>query len=131
MGADSVDRTFCPDFVGPRHRLRESLLIRCLLSGKPGARVVNVGAGQGTLSELLEQRGFLVTSVNRRPKQRTRPHIAPGYSRRRSGCSGTFFGHLLAYASRGRATKNLVHVAYRPTYLTLTCLWVFGTTRRR
>ena len=68
MDADPIDRTFRPEFVGPRHRLRESLLLRLLLSGRPGARVVNVGAGQGTLSQLLEQRGFLVTSVDPSPE---------------------------------------------------------------
>ena len=54
---------FDPDFVGPRHRLRESLLLSLLLSARPGPRIVNVGAGQGTFSRLLEERGFAVTSV--------------------------------------------------------------------
>jgi SAM-dependent methyltransferase len=58
---------FEPTFVGPRHRLRESLLLRLLLSGNPGHEVVNVGAGQGTMSELLERRGFHVTSVDPSP----------------------------------------------------------------
>jgi SAM-dependent methyltransferase len=39
-----------------------------MLSGHPGRRVVNVGAGQGTLSELLEQRGFEVVSVDPSPE---------------------------------------------------------------
>ncbi len=59
---------FRPTFVGPRHRLRESLLLGVFLSGRPGPSVVNVGAGQGTLSELLERRGFAVTSVDPSPE---------------------------------------------------------------
>lgn len=59
--------TFDPDFVGPRHRLRESLLLRLFLAARPGHAVLNVGAGQGTFSQLLEQRGFEVTSVDPLP----------------------------------------------------------------
>src|SRR5437588_12696329 len=58
---------FEPDFVGPRHRLRESLLLRLLLSARPGHALLNVGAGQGTFSQLLEERGFAVTSVDPSP----------------------------------------------------------------
>src|SRR5205085_6041131 len=64
----SIEGGFRPTFVGPRHRLRESLLLGLLLSGRPGAKVANVGAGQGTLSELLERRGFEVTSVDPSPE---------------------------------------------------------------
>ena len=39
-----------PDFVGPRHALREQLLLDLLLRGDPGRRVLNAGAGQGTFS---------------------------------------------------------------------------------
>jgi SAM-dependent methyltransferase len=53
-----------PDFVGPRHALRERLLLDVLLSARPGRRVVNIGAGQGTFSRRLEERGFSVTSVD-------------------------------------------------------------------
>lgn len=63
-------REFDPDFVGPRHRLRESLLLSLLLSAGPGPRIVNVGAGQGTFSLLLEKRGFVVTSVEPSPEGR-------------------------------------------------------------
>ena len=59
--------TFDPDFVGPRHRLRESLLLRLLLSARPGHELLNVGAGQGTFTQLLEARGFEVTSVDPSP----------------------------------------------------------------
>jgi SAM-dependent methyltransferase len=53
-----------PDFVGPRHALRERLLLDLFLAGAPGPRVVNAGAGQGTFSALLEARRFDVTSVD-------------------------------------------------------------------
>jgi SAM-dependent methyltransferase len=53
-----------PDFVGPRHALRERLLLDLLMSAGPGRRVVNAGAGQGTFSRRLEERGFDVTSVD-------------------------------------------------------------------
>ena len=53
-----------PDFVGPRHELRERLLIDLLLSGSPGPRVLDAGAGQGSMSALLERLGFEVTSTD-------------------------------------------------------------------
>jgi SAM-dependent methyltransferase len=53
-----------PDFVGPRHALRERLLLDLLLSANPGPQVLNAGAGQGTFSKRLEERGFDVTSVD-------------------------------------------------------------------
>jgi SAM-dependent methyltransferase len=56
-----------PDFVGPRHELRERLLVDLLLSGRPGRAVLNAGAGQGTLSTRLEKLGFDVTSVDASP----------------------------------------------------------------
>ncbi len=58
------DCAFAPDFVGPRHRLREDLLQRLFLSGAPGREVLNAGAGQGTFTRRLEQRGFAVTSTD-------------------------------------------------------------------
>jgi SAM-dependent methyltransferase len=64
----SDDATFDPDFVGPRHRLRESLLLKLLLAARPGRALLNVGAGQGTFSRLLEARGFAVTSVDPSPE---------------------------------------------------------------
>jgi SAM-dependent methyltransferase len=64
----TTDTVFDPDFVGPRHRLRESLLLRLFLSARPGHAVVNVGAGQGTFSQLLEAHGFEVTSVDPLPE---------------------------------------------------------------
>jgi SAM-dependent methyltransferase len=56
-----------PDFVGPRHELRERLLLDLLLSGRPGRAILNAGAGQGTLSMRLEALGFDVTSADASP----------------------------------------------------------------
>lgn len=56
-----------PGFVGPRHALREKLLLDLLLSAHPGGRVLNVGAGQGTFTRLLEARGFEVVSCDVSP----------------------------------------------------------------
>jgi SAM-dependent methyltransferase len=56
-----------PEFVGPRHELRERLLLALLLRAKPGPSVLNAGAGQGTFTQLLEQRGFEVTSMDLSP----------------------------------------------------------------
>jgi ubiquinone/menaquinone biosynthesis C-methylase UbiE len=53
-----------PEFVGPRHELRERLLLDLFLSGSPGRRVLNAGAGQGTFSLRLADRGFDVTSAD-------------------------------------------------------------------
>ena len=51
-----------PTFVGPRHELREKLLLNLFLSASPGPHVLNVGAGQGSFTRLLEERGFDVVS---------------------------------------------------------------------
>jgi SAM-dependent methyltransferase len=56
-----------PEFVGPRHELRERLLLDLFLSGDPGPRVLNAGAGQGTFSLRLAERGFDVTSADASP----------------------------------------------------------------
>ena len=53
-----------PEFVGPRHELRERLLLDLFLSATPGPQVLNAGAGQGTFSVRLARRGFDVTSVD-------------------------------------------------------------------
>jgi SAM-dependent methyltransferase len=66
-GTGATD-SFAPDFVGPRHRLREDLLLKLFLSGRPGKAVLNGGAGQGTFSRTLEQHGFDVTSVDPSPE---------------------------------------------------------------
>jgi SAM-dependent methyltransferase len=56
-----------PDFVGPRHELRERLLLGLLLSARPGPRVLDVGAGQGTFARRLAARGFEVVPVDDAP----------------------------------------------------------------
>lgn len=56
-----------PEFIGPRHALRERLLLGLFVSGHPGPRVLNAGAGQGTFSRRLAARGFEVTSVDSSP----------------------------------------------------------------
>ena len=53
-----------PDFVGPRHELRERLLLDLLLSADPGSRILNAGAGQGSFTLLLEERGYEVVSAD-------------------------------------------------------------------
>lgn len=53
-----------PEFVGPRHALRERLLLDLFLSAHPGRRVLNVGAGQGSFTRLLEHDGFDVVSTD-------------------------------------------------------------------
>jgi SAM-dependent methyltransferase len=49
-----------PGFVGPRHELRERLMLRVFLAAQPGRRVLNVGAGQGSFTNLLAAAGFEV-----------------------------------------------------------------------
>jgi SAM-dependent methyltransferase len=56
-----------PEFVGPRHDLRERLLLDLFLSAGPGPSVLNAGAGQGSFSLRLAQLGFEVTSVDDSP----------------------------------------------------------------
>ena len=53
-----------PEFVGPRHELREQLLLDLFLSAAPGPEVLDAGAGQGTMSIRLERFGFEVTSTD-------------------------------------------------------------------
>jgi SAM-dependent methyltransferase len=53
-----------PEFVGPRHELREQLLLDLFLSATPGPQVLDAGAGQGTMSIRLERLGFEVTSTD-------------------------------------------------------------------
>ncbi len=53
-----------PDFQGPRHALREELLLDEFLAAHPERRVLDVGAGSGTFSNRLAARGFEVTSTD-------------------------------------------------------------------
>jgi SAM-dependent methyltransferase len=56
-----------PEFVGPRHELRERLLLDLFLTAGPGPEVLDAGAGQGTLSAKLAALGFEVTSSDASP----------------------------------------------------------------
>jgi SAM-dependent methyltransferase len=56
-----------PEFVGPRHELRERLLLDLFLSARPGPGVLDAGAGQGSLSARLAGLGFEVTSTDASP----------------------------------------------------------------
>jgi SAM-dependent methyltransferase len=53
-----------PEFMGPRHEYRESLILRRLRSGVREGRVLNAGAGAGSLTVSLIERGYHVTSVD-------------------------------------------------------------------
>jgi SAM-dependent methyltransferase len=53
-----------PDFQGPRHELREELLLEEFLAADPGPNVLDVGAGSGTFSNRLTARRFEVTSTD-------------------------------------------------------------------
>ena len=57
-----------PEFTGPRHELRERLLLDLFLSAAPGREVLNGGAGQGTLTRKLVELGFDVTSADVSPR---------------------------------------------------------------
>jgi SAM-dependent methyltransferase len=64
LGRSDVEHVWgtAPDFVGPRHELREKLLLGLFLAASPGKHVLNVGAGQGSFTRLLEARDFEVVS---------------------------------------------------------------------
>jgi len=53
-----------PELFGPRHDYRESLILRRLLPALPGPRVLNAGAGAGSLTLKLVEAGLEVTSVD-------------------------------------------------------------------
>jgi SAM-dependent methyltransferase len=63
-GSDVHQWGTAPDFQGPRHELRESLLLDELLAADPGPRVLDVGAGSGTFTNRLAAKGFDVTSTD-------------------------------------------------------------------
>lgn len=67
MSAAKHEWGTAPEFVGPRHELRERLLLDLFLSASPGSRVLNAGAGQGSFSLRLARLGFEVTSVDESP----------------------------------------------------------------
>ena len=53
-----------PEFMGPRHEYRESLIRRRLRRAVPAGRVLNAGAGAGSLTASLLDHGYRVTSVD-------------------------------------------------------------------
>lgn len=53
-----------PEHMGPRHDYRESLILRRLKRQAPHGHVLNAGAGAGTLTASLLDRGYRVTSVD-------------------------------------------------------------------
>jgi SAM-dependent methyltransferase len=53
-----------PEFMGPRHDYRESLILRRLRRDVPHGHVLNAGAGAGSLTASLLGRGYRVTSVD-------------------------------------------------------------------
>lgn len=63
----SHDWGSAPDFYGPRHSYRESLMMRRLLPLLPGPRVLNVGCGAGSLTLAMLSRGLQVSSVDASP----------------------------------------------------------------
>jgi len=63
-GSDVHQWGTAPDFQGPRHALREELLLDEFMAAGPGRLVLDVGAGSGTFTNLLAARGFEVTSTD-------------------------------------------------------------------
>jgi len=53
-----------PELFGPRHDYREALVMRRLLPALPGPRVLNAGAGAGSLTLKLVDAGLRVTSTD-------------------------------------------------------------------
>ena len=77
-----------PEFVGPRHDLRERLLLDLLPIREPRANRAQRGAGQGSFSLRLAQRGFEVTRASTTPSGGGRPPnplARPDRARRRDG----------------------------------------------
>lgn len=60
----SADWGADPEFFGPRHAFRESIMLELLARALPApARVLDVGAGAGTLARALAARGHTVTGL--------------------------------------------------------------------
>lgn len=57
-----------PELYGPRHDYREALILRRLLPALPGPDVLNAGAGAGSLTLKLVERGLHVTSTDFSPE---------------------------------------------------------------
>ncbi len=65
--ATTHDWGSAPDFVGPRHEYRESLMRRRLLPALDGRRILNAGCGGGSMTLDLLGRGLDVTSIDASP----------------------------------------------------------------
>lgn len=57
-----------PLMFGPRHDYRESLMLRLLLPTMPGPRVLNAGAGAGSMTLRLARLGLRTTSLDESPE---------------------------------------------------------------
>lgn len=57
-----------PELFGPRHDFREALVLRRLLPALPGPRVLNAGAGAGSLTVKMVDAGLQVTSTDQSPQ---------------------------------------------------------------
>lgn len=57
-----------PLMFGPRHDYRESLMLRLLLPTMPGPRVLNAGAGAGSMTLRLAKLGLRTTSLDESPE---------------------------------------------------------------
>jgi SAM-dependent methyltransferase len=81
MGLPTTTWGSDPEFHGPRHQARLSLVMRVLGPHlKPGARVLDVGAGAGRLANMLAAAGHTVTGLE--PSEAfvayARAHAVPG-----------------------------------------------------
>jgi ubiquinone/menaquinone biosynthesis C-methylase UbiE len=57
-----------PLMFGPRHDYRESLMLRLLLPAMPGPRVLNAGAGAGSMTLRMATLGLRTTSLDESPE---------------------------------------------------------------
>ena len=67
LGLVSHDWGTAPDFVGPRHALRERLLLDLLLRGDPGRQVLTPAPARARSRSCSQRRGFEVTSTDASP----------------------------------------------------------------
>lgn len=66
MSADVTEHDWgaAPEFFGPRHDFREALVLRRFVPALTGGEVLNAGAGAGSLTLKLVDRGLRVTSTD-------------------------------------------------------------------
>jgi SAM-dependent methyltransferase len=112
-----------PEFVGPRHELRERLLLDLFLSAGPGPTVLNGGAGQGTLSRRLAGLGYDVTSTDVSPETVELLQRAPGQAVLADVTSLPFedesfdaavLGEVLEHIEDDRRALSEIHRVLRP-----------------